>query len=132
MNTIPVLKKPPEVEGDAFKSAKWDELTAGRRFPPSAAPVLAILCQWYKILHQAVAEMDEFGGQTVYENSMHDIKALPQIATIKTASAEIRQLNKQLGIEDGGTATETEAGGDAEILKLVTGGRKDRRARAAV
>ena len=125
---MPALKKPPEIEGDAFKSAKWDELCRGRRFAPSAAPVLAILCQWYKILHQAVAEMDEFGGQTVYENSMHDIKALPQIATIKTASGEIRQLNKQLGIEDGEAVGESESG---TVLSLVTGNRKERRARAA-
>lgn len=125
---MPALSKPPEVESDAFKSAKWDELTAGRRFAPSAAPVLAILCQWYKILHQAVSEMDDFGGQTVYENNMGDVKALPQIATIKTASAEIRQLNKQLGIEDGGEAVDENR--NASILSLVSSKRQDRRSRA--
>lgn len=126
---MPALKKPPEVEGDAFKSAKWDELTAGRRFSQSSAPVLAILCQWYKILDRAVSEMDEAnGGQTVYVNDMGDIRAMPQIATIKTASAEIRQISKQLGIEDGEAVGES---GSGAVLTLVTGNRKERRAAAS-
>lgn len=126
---MPSVSKPPEVERDVFKSSKWDELTAGRRFPQSAAPTLAILCQWHKILHQAMVELDECGGQTVYDNDMGDIKAMPQISIIKTASAEIRQLNKQLGIADGGEADEQEH--SASILSLVSGRRQERRAAAA-
>ena len=38
-----MLTKPPNVENDAFKSAKWDELTAGRTFAQSDAPALARL-----------------------------------------------------------------------------------------
>ena len=38
-----VLTKPPNVENDAFKSAKWDELTAGRTFTQSDVPALARL-----------------------------------------------------------------------------------------
>ena len=38
-----MLTKPPNVENDAFKSAKWDELTAGRAFTQSDAPALARL-----------------------------------------------------------------------------------------
>ena len=125
---MPTLRKPPEVKADEFKSAKWDELTRGRTFPPSAAPVLAILCQWYKVMHRAVAEMDEFGGGTVYENQMGDIRSLPQIATIKTASAEIRQLNKQLGISDGAEAADRPAG--VTPLAIIQGRRADK-ARAA-
>lgn len=125
---MPTLKKPPEVKADEFKSKKWNELTRGRTFPSSAAPVLAILCQWYKVMHLAVAEMDEFGGGTVYENQVGDIKSLPQIATIKTASAEIRQLNKQLGIDDGGEVVGKQ--GSASVLTLVAGNRADRRSRA--
>ena len=45
-------------------------------------------------------ELDGFGGETAYSNDMNDLKAFPQIGTLKTASAEIRQLNKQLGIID--------------------------------
>lgn len=41
------------------------------------------------------------GVQVAYSNDVNDIKALPQIATMKQASAEIRALNKQLGINDG-------------------------------
>ncbi len=38
-----MLTKPPNVENDAFKSAKWDELTARRAFTQSDAPALASL-----------------------------------------------------------------------------------------
>ena len=32
------LTKPPGIESDASKSAKWDEITAGRDFESSARP----------------------------------------------------------------------------------------------
>lgn len=95
------ITKPPGVESDAFKSAKWDELTHGRTFTQSDAPALSLLCQWYKIAETAQDELDSFGEQTAYQNDMGDLKSFPQIATLKTASSEIRQLNKQLGITDG-------------------------------
>ena len=94
------LTKPASVENDAFKSAKWDEITAGREFRESDAPTLALLTQWYKIVQQAQDELDNFGSNTAYTNEMGDLKAFPQIATLKTASGEIRQINKQLGICD--------------------------------
>lgn len=94
------LRKPAAVENDPFKSAKWDELTSGRAFSQADAPTLALLCQWHKIAEQAMDELDGFGGETAYSNDMNDLKAFPQIGTLKTASAEIRQLNKQLGIID--------------------------------
>ena len=124
---MPAPKKPPEVKADEFKSAKWNELTRGREFPPSAAPTLAILCQRHKVMRQAVAEMDEFGGGTVYENKAGDIKSLPQIATIKTASAEIRQLNRQLGIADGadelaGMVSCIRRANGQEAIELANGG----------
>ena len=94
------LTKPASVENDAFKSAKWDEITAGREFQMSDAPTLALLTQWYKIVQQAQDELDNFGSNTAYTNDVGDLKAFPQIATLKTASGEIRQINKQLGICD--------------------------------
>lgn len=39
------LEKPAAVAGDSVKSAKWDELTAGRSFTQADAPTLALLCQ---------------------------------------------------------------------------------------
>ena len=35
---VRVLTKPPNIANDPFKSAKWDELTAGRGFTASDAP----------------------------------------------------------------------------------------------
>ena len=124
------LTKPPGVESDAFKSAKWDELTQGRAFTQSDAPALSLLCQWYKIAETAQDELDSFGGQTAYNNDMGDLKAFPQIGTLKTASAEIRQLNKQLGICD--THEEVERGAkQTSILSIVSGNREKRQARTA-
>lgn len=47
-------------------------------------------------------ELDSFSEQTAHQNDMGgDLKSFPQIATLKTASAKIGQLNKQLSIADG-------------------------------
>lgn len=110
------LRKPAAVENDPYKSAKWDELTAGRSFAQSDAPTLALLCLWHKVADTAMDELDGFGGETAYTNDMGDLKAFPQIATLKTASGEIRQLNKQLGIID--TAEAEEGNGGDNILSL--------------
>jgi hypothetical protein len=37
------ISKPASVENDAFRSAKWDELTSGRDFSQADAPTLALL-----------------------------------------------------------------------------------------
>ena len=122
------LTKPPGIESDAFKSAKWDEITAGRDFAPSDAPTLALLCQWHKVAQQAMDELDEFGNQTAYQNNIGDLKQFPQIGTLKTCSAEIRQLNKQLGICD----EHDEPARKVEVTKLaVIQGRRARKSKAA-
>lgn len=123
--------KPPSVANDPFKSAKWDELTAGRSFSESDAPALALLCQWYAVAQRCIDDMDEIGGQVAYENKLGDLKALPQISTMKQASAEIRQLNKQLGIAEGAEREEVPGGASTNVLYLVAGNREERRARAA-
>lgn len=125
------LAKPDSVAGDAFKSAKWDELTAGRSFSQSDAPALSLLCQWYKIADTAQEELDNFGGQTAYSNDMGDLKAFPQISTLKTASAEIRQLNKQLGICDTHEKKDESAQKQANVLTIVAGRRAQRQAGTA-
>lgn len=122
------LSKPPDVAADEFKSAKWNELTSGRSFRRSDAPALSLLCQWHKIAQTAMEELDGFGGQTAYQNDAGDLKAFPQIQTLKTASGEIRRLMAQLGID--GDA-EKEAPSDDNILSIVSGRRTERRARAA-
>lgn len=120
--------KPASVARDPFKSAKWDELTAGRRFRPSDVPTLTLLVQWHAIVNRCIEDMDEAHGQVAYSNDMSGLKALPQIGIMKQASAEIRALNKQLGIND--EADGGEAVGEGSVLTLVQGNRKDRRARA--
>lgn len=96
------LEKPASISNNAFKSAKWDELTAGRKFKKSDVPTLTLLCQWYAVVEQCIYDISDGDEvQVAYSNSLGDIKACPQISTMKQASAEIRALNKQLGIVDG-------------------------------
>lgn len=73
---MPTLKKPPGIESDTFKSAKWDELTAGRAFAQSDAPALSLLCQWHAVIERCMEDMDMGGGlpQVAYQNDMGDIK----------------------------------------------------------
>ena len=71
------------------------------------------------------------GGRVAYENDMGDLKQMPQISTMKQASAEIRQLNKQLGIADTAEPTRMAAGTKkASALKLAQDGRANRALRA--
>lgn len=113
------LRKPPQVKSDKFKSAKWDELTKDRSFQRSDVPALALLCQWYKIAQLAQDELDNLGEKTAYSNDVGDLKAYPQIGTLKTASAEIRQLNKQLGICDSHEGEVGDSDKQGTVLRLV-------------
>lgn len=124
------LRKPPAVEADEYKSRKWDELTCGRRFGPSDAPALALLCQWHKVADAAMEELESLSGQTAYTTDSGELRPFPQIATLKSASSEIRALSKQLGVTAGGEVEEDEQDGD-DTLTLVLGNRAARRARAA-
>ena len=119
-----MLKKPQSVASSPFKSAKWDEITAGRNYRESDAPTIALLCSWYEVVDKCMSDID-IGGevQVAYSNDLGDIKALPQLSTMKQASAEIRALNKQLGINDG---RDTPEYGNTP-LQIVIGRRKDAR-----
>lgn len=95
------LRKPPSVSSNFFKSKKWDEITSARTFSKSDIPNLEMLCQWYAVVQKCIDDMtvgDDI--QVAYTNDYEDLKAMPQIGMMKQASAEIRALNKQLGIND--------------------------------
>lgn len=123
------LEKPPSVAADAFKSAKWDEVTAGRDFSPADAPALALLCQWYAVVERCMADID-YGSelpQVAYQNDAGDLRPMPQLSTMKQASAEIRALNKQLGINDSAPAAEKKKGTVLNVIQL----NRQKKARAA-
>lgn len=121
------IEKPPSVAADPFKSAKWDELTRGREFGSRHVPALSMLVQWYAVAQRCIEDMDALDGQVAYTNDAGDLKPLPQISTMKQASAEIRALSKQLGIND---AAEPEVGhGSGNVLDFQRR-RAERRARA--
>ncbi len=53
------LTKPASIEDDAFRSAKWDELTSGRDFSQADVPTLALLVSWYQVIERC---MDDIGA----------------------------------------------------------------------
>lgn len=93
--------KPTSISNNSVMSAKWDEITKDRNFNESDAPTIALLCQWHAVVAKCMDDLDYNGElQIAYQNQIGDIKAMPQLSTMKQASAEIRALNKQLGIDD--------------------------------
>ena len=120
------LRKPASVAANPFRSAKWDEICDGRDFRPSDAPTIALLVQWYQVIERCMDDIATGDGvQVAYQNDVGDIKALPQLATMKQASAEIRAINKQLGINGGHEAGKTsESTQKASVLPLVIGDRQ--------
>ena len=44
-----MVGKPASIERDGYKSAKWDELTAGRSYSEYDVPALELLCQWHAL-----------------------------------------------------------------------------------
>ena len=122
-----MLEKPPSVASSPFKSAKWDEIVAGREFKASDAPVISLLCSWYEVVDKCIDDISIDGDvQVAYSNDLGDIKALPQLSTMKQASAEIRALNKQLGIDD--EAKPQKGGGKVVPLHAI---QKNRQSKAA-
>lgn len=123
-----MLDKPDSVASDPVKSAKWDEVTACRGFTQADAPALALLCQWHKVAQQASEELESFGVGTAYQTDMGDLKPFPQIATLKAASAEIRALNKQLGLTGEAAPAPESKPKDARenVLELVMANRNRR------
>lgn len=96
-----MITKPSSIARSPFKSQKWDELVDGRDFQTSDIPTLSLLCQWYEVIEKCMDDISYDGNiQVAYQNDIGDIKAFPQLSTMKQASAEIRALNKQLGIND--------------------------------
>ncbi len=126
------LKKPEAVKNNPFMSKKWNELNKNRHFDPEQAQLVQLLCNWHAVLNQCMEDITFDGEmQVAYENKMGDIKAFPQIETMKKASHEIRQLNRQLGIYDGDEEVEDvrkEPTATEKVLKLVV---HNRQARAA-
>ena len=114
------LEKPESIKADEWKTKKWDEPVKGRVFTAVDIPTLTMLVQWYAVLERCIGDISEAEGSIAYFNKMGDYKPLPQIGVMKQASAEIRALNKQLGIADGkDVATTTTQGKLSSILKLV-------------
>lgn len=122
-----MLEKPPSIANDPFKSAKWDEIITGRKFEKSDIPTLVLLVQWHAVVQKCIDDLDAF-GEVVYENKMGDIKSLPQLSSMKQASAEIRALNKQLGIND--EVAPQGKKNNITRLSVIAGNRTKRSARA--
>ncbi|WP_161522150.1 P27 family phage terminase small subunit [Bifidobacterium aemilianum] len=134
-----LLDKPPSIASDEFQSRKWDELTADHDYGESDIPDLMTLCSWYAVLDQCMKEINAGGStQVAYENEKGDLKPMPQIATMKQASAEIRALRKALAASPvsqtkaekdnaGGAQTPLQKAMRRRELRLVNGGKAQRK-----
>ena len=122
------LVKPESIKADAWKAKKWDELVKGRAFTAVDIPTLTMLVQWYAVLERCITDISEADGMVAYSNKIGDYKPLLQIGVMKQASAEIRALNKQLGIADGRDVAATPAQGKtSSVLRLVQTRRQERK-----
>jgi hypothetical protein len=119
------MRKPPDIAADPFKSARWDELTAGRTFKPGEATSLSLLVQWEAVAQKCIDEIDQI-GQAAYQDDMGNLKPIPQIASLKVASAEIRALSKALKLDE--QETETNDDDESGFLRVIVGNRADKRA----
>ncbi|QKF07167.1 hypothetical protein HLV38_02780 [Berryella wangjianweii] len=73
----------------------------------------------------------DVGGElpaVAYQNDMGDLRAMPQLSTMKQANAEIRALNRQLGIDD--RARPARRDGKASVVHLAMGDRERKAAGA--
>lgn len=95
------LVKPPHVADNPIMSQKWDEITKDRDFDPIHATTIEQLCFWYAVLRTCQDDITVDGEiHVAYQNDIGDVKPMPQMSSAKQASDQIRQLNKQLGIND--------------------------------
>lgn len=128
------LRKPDKIAKNETMSRKWDELVRSHHLGYSDKPVLTLLVHWYAVIDQCMAELTEDGVVSVsYQTEKGDEKARPQLAIMKQASAEIRALNKQLGIKDGQDVAGGETagvrsnnGGAVSKLRLIQGRKAER------
>ncbi|MDO5329017.1 MAG: hypothetical protein Q4E88_02800 [Coriobacteriia bacterium] len=97
-----MLNIPEDIEKNKKKRDIWVHITSNHDFDESDIPVLKTLCYWYMVLDQCMDDIsDDDGNVSVsYMNEIGDEKARPQLGSMKQASAEIRAINKQLGIKD--------------------------------
>lgn len=123
------LKKPPSVKRSKIQSAKWDELTKDREFQESDIPTLSLLCSWHEVIDRCNEDLyfEGEGMRVAYATALDEIKELPQIGTMKKASAEIRSLNKQLGIND---EVKPKQDKKASVISVIATNRKNRSAKA--
>lgn len=118
------LIKPAYIAENPIMSAKWDEITSERNYDARHATTVEQLCFWYSVLRQCQEQVTVDGEiQVAYENNLGDIKALPQMSTAKQASDQIRQLNKQLGINDEAKPVPKQKTGAERVLELAINSR---------
>lgn len=125
------LTKPASIRSDPWRSRKWNEIVRGRDLSPSDAPTIALLVSWYQVIEQCMDDIGANGGvQVAYQNDMGDIRALPQLSTMKQASAEIRALSRQLGLDVSPNERAQAKAGRAQVLSLVIADRKRKASQA--
>lgn len=125
------LTKPASIRSDPWRSRKWNEIVRGRDLSPSDAPTIELLVSWYQVIEQCMDDIGANGGvQVAHQNDMGDIRALAKLSTMKQASAEIRALSRQLGLDVSPNERAQAKAGRAQVLSLVIAGRKRKASQA--
>lgn len=133
------VMKPEDVAADQVLSEVWDAVAVTGRFADEDIPTLRLLCQWHKVYAQCVADVTHANGtiRLTSFDSDDNPRSMPQLATMKQASAEIRALNDQLGISPKyravapSVATEQPKSANATLLKMVFADREAKERKAA-
>ncbi len=108
--------------------AVWNELFENVHLHAAQVPQAVMLVTWELVARQCVSDITGNGDvQVAYSPDGAKLEQLPQVATLKQASAEIRALSKALGVDK---QLATVANEGKSVIQLVKADR-DRKARRA-
>lgn len=116
------MEYPDGISTDAERDT-WDSLFGSVSLSPAQVPEAVMLVRWHLIAQRCVEDLTANGElQVAYSPDGMTLSQLPQLATLKAASAEIRAISKRLNLHD----SKPKDTGKASVLQLVINDRKEK------
>lgn len=113
---------PTGISTDAERET-WDVIFGGISLSPAQIPEAVMLVRWQIIADKCQEDLTANGDvQVAYSPDGMTLSQLPQLATLKAASAEIRAISKRLHLEE----SKPRETGKASVLQLVINDRKEK------
>ena len=113
---------PAGISTDAERET-WDSIFGNVTLSPAQVPEAVMLVRWQLIADKCIEDLTANGDvQVAYSPDGMALAALPQLATLKNASAEIRAISKRLNLNE----TKPKDTGKASVLQLVINDRKEK------